>query len=283
MTREGPVGPARSIIARARRLAGSLRQRGESAGPPPELQQASTYSEPGNQWYYPPVAGPSSFLPDVVGTAPVELALEVLDRLSTDSYLDFVRSFYRKGISAFGRHWVYADINTVLLGLTRRLAPSSYLEIGVRRGRSMAMVVSQAPACRIVGFDLWVENYAGMENPGPRLVREEMARLGFTGELDFVDGDSKETVPRFFEQHPGEFFDIITVDGDHSTDGARRDLENVMPHLKLGGALVFDDISNQSHPSLLSVWKETVERDDRFVSYSFTEAGFGVGFAIRKS
>lgn len=282
MTRERSIGAARSIIGRARRFAGSLRGREESAGPPPELQPASTYSEPGNQWYYPPVAGPSSFLPDVVGTAPVELALEVLDRLSTDSYLDFVRSFYRKGISAFGRDWVYADINTVLLGLTRRLAPSSYLEIGVRRGRSMAMVISQAPACRIVGFDLWVENYAGMENPGPRLVREELARLGFAGKLDFIDGDSKDTIPRFFEQNPGDFFDIITVDGDHSTEGARRDLENVMPRVKIGGALVFDDISNQSHPSLLAVWNETVESDDRFVSYSFTEAGFGVGFAIRK-
>lgn len=283
MTREDPAGPARSMIRRAQRLAGRLRRSASSSGTPPELQQATTYSEPGNQWYYPPVAGPSSFLPDVVGTAPVELALEVLDRLSTDSYLDFVRNFYRKGISAFGSDWVYADINTVLLGLTRRLAPASYLEIGVRRGRSMAMVVSQAPACRIVGFDLWVENYAGMENPGPRLVRDELARLGFAGKLDFVDGDSRETVPRYFEQHPGEFFDIITVDGDHSTDGARRDLQNVMPRLKIGGALVFDDISNQSHPSLLSVWKETVERDNRFLSYSFTEAGFGVGFAIRKS
>jgi hypothetical protein len=271
----------------AKRLARLVRARpGSNAqlnGAVPALQAASTYSEPGNQWYRPPVAGPSSFLPDVVGTASVEHVLEVLDRLSTDSYLEFVRNFYKKGIAAFGRDWVYADINTVLLGLTRRLAPSSYLEIGVRRGRSMAMVASQAPTCRIIGFDLWVENYAGMENPGPQLVRHELARVGFTGELRFIDGDSKDTVPAFFEENPAEFFDIITVDGDHSPEGARRDLRNVMPHLKIGGVLVFDDISNHSHPWLLTVWKETVEKNDRFVSYSFTEAGFGVGFAIRKS
>ena len=283
MTPEKTTDASGSIISVARRLAHIVRGRPGSGGPTPDLQAESTYSEPGNQWYHPSLAGPSSFLPDVVGTAAVELALDVLDRLSTDSYLDFVRNFYRKGIATFGRDWVYADINTVLIGLARRLSPSSYLEIGVRRGRSMAMVVSQAPGCRIVGFDLWVENYAGMENPGPRLVREELANAGFVGELLFVDGDSRDTVPRYFEEHAAEFFDIITVDGDHSAEGARRDLENVMPRVKIGGALVFDDISNQSHPWLLSVWRETVERDDRFVSYSFTEAGFGVGFAIRRS
>ena len=37
-----------------------------------------------------------------------------------------------------------------------RLGVRDYLEIGVRRGRSMAMVASQAPDCSMLGFDLWV-------------------------------------------------------------------------------------------------------------------------------
>lgn len=114
---------------------------------------------------FPPLAGPASFLNDVVGAEPVTLALNVLDVLSPDSYLDFVRNFYKAGLANIGPTWVYADINTVLMGLARRLAAENYLEIGVRRGRSMAMVASQVPDCRIVGFDLWVDDYAGMENP----------------------------------------------------------------------------------------------------------------------
>lgn len=209
-----------------RRALGRLR--GTSPLPVPPLQRRSTYSEPANQWYFPPVAGPASFLPDVAGAEPVTLALNVLEVLSRDAYLDFVRNFYKAGLANIGPTWVYADINTVLMGLARRLCVESYLEIGVRRGRSMAMVASQVPDCRIVGFDMWVDYYAGMENPGPARVREELQRVGYAGSLEFVDGDSKETVPAYFAAHPSEYFDLITVDGDHSTDGARRDLQNVI-------------------------------------------------------
>jgi predicted O-methyltransferase YrrM len=266
-----------SVLRRALR-----RLQGKPSSPPAPLQARSTYAEAGNQWYFPPLSGPASFLNDVVGAEPVTRALSVLEVLSPDSYLDFVRNFYKAGLTNIGPTWVYADINTVLMGLARRLGAESYLEIGVRRGRSMAMVASQMPDCRIVGFDMWVDDYAGMENPGPAHVREELKRVGYAGNLEFVDGDSKDTVPAYFAAHPNEYFDLITVDGDHSTEGARRDLQNVIPRLKIGGALVFDDISNQSHPTLASVWKSEVEDDSRFASYSFSDVGFGVGFAIRR-
>ncbi len=254
---------------------------GHTRGPTPPVQPNTTYVEAGNQWYYPAIAGPSSYLPDVIGAAPVRSATEILEKLSSDSYLEFVKNFYRAGLKTFGDNWVYADINTVLVGLTRRMNVASYLEIGVRRGRSMAMVALNAPSCRIVGFDLWIADYAGMDNPGPDYVRGELARLGYQGNLDLVAGDSRETVPQWFASHAGEFFDLITVDGDHSTDGAQTDLENVLPRLKVGGALVFDDISNQSHANLAGVWREFLQRHANLSGHSFTEVGFGVGFAIR--
>jgi predicted O-methyltransferase YrrM len=211
----------------------------------------------------------------------VRSAAQILEKLSSDSYLEFVKRFYRAGLETFGDNWVYADINTVLIGLTQRLRIDSYLEIGVRRGRSMAMVTTSSPECRIVGFDLWIADYAGMDNPGPDYVKKELARLGYHGDLELVAGDSRQTVPDWFGKHPEEFFDLITVDGDHSTEGANTDLENVLPRLKIGGALVFDDISNQSHANLAAVWKEFLARHTNLSGYSFTEVGFGVGFAIR--
>lgn len=248
---------------------------------PAPTQPNTTYVEPGNQWYYPAVAGPSSYLPDVVGAIPVRTAANILEDLSSDSYLEFVKKFYRVGLETFGDNWVYADINTALIGLAQRMKVESYLEIGVRRGRSMAMVATSSPNCRIVGFDLWIADYAGMENPGPDYVRNELTRLEFRGAIELVAGDSSQTVPAWFAAHPEEFFDLITVDGDHSTEGAVTDLENVLPRLKIGGALVFDDISNQSHANLAGVWKEFLERHPNLSGYSFTEVGFGVGFAIR--
>jgi len=88
--------------------------RGMPSPPPAPLQPRSTYAEAGNQWYYPPLAGPQSFLNDIAGAEPVTRALKVLDVLSTDAYLDFVRNFYKTGLANIGPSWIYADINTVL-------------------------------------------------------------------------------------------------------------------------------------------------------------------------
>ena len=249
----------------------------------PPAAAANSYLAPGNQWYTPAVGGASSFVPSTVGGRVVREALQVLGHLSGDAYLAFVRDFYETGLERFGDNWCYADINTVLLGLAHVLRPASYLEIGVRRGRSLAMLTSKAPSCRIVACDLFIERYAGMENPGADWVRGELERLGFSGSLDFVVGDSAKVLPRYFAEHPEAYFDIITVDGDHTARGARADLTNVITRLKIGGALVFDDISNPSHPTLRGLWHDMIVSDGRFSTYTFDEVGFGVGFAIRKS
>jgi predicted O-methyltransferase YrrM len=236
-----------------------------------------------NQWYGPALAGASTFVPAVVGAGPVRDALKVLDRLSPDSYLEFVRGFYTEGLARFGDGWRYADISTVLLGLAGALRPSSYLEIGVRRGRSIAMVASKAPNCRVIACDLFVEDYAGMPNPGADLVRSELRRIGFSGPLEFVIGDSARVLPRYLADHPDDYFDLVTVDGDHSMFGAKADLVNVMPRVRIGGALVFDDIANPTFPVLRRVWDGIVVADRRFSAWTFDEVGFGVGFAIRKA
>ena len=236
------------------------------------------YVEEGNQWYHPVLGGPSTFVEDVSGIK----ALDVLRRLSPDQYLEFLVRYWRRGLEEFGASWAYADINTVLWGLSGRLGAERYLEIGVRRGRSMAMVAAQRPDCDLVGFDLWIEDYAGMANPGPSFVRDELRRIGHAGQIELVTGDSRVTVPEYFRRHPDRFFDLITVDGDHSASGAAADIENVVPRLKRGGALVFDDIANPAHPELREVWDRLVARRDRFSSWSFSELGFGIAFAIKR-
>lgn len=273
----------RSLLARvpgARALYGRWRPAG--ARPVAPAIGRMTHSEEGNQWYHPVLAGPSTFADDVAGMKAVRGALDVLDRLSPDQYLEVLARYCRRGLEEFGASWAYADINTVLWGLSGRLGVERYLEIGVRRGRSMAMVAAQRPRCLLTGFDLWIEGYAGMPNPGPDLVREELRRVGHVGTLDLVAGDSRVTVPEYFRRHPDRYFDLITVDGDHTADGAAADIENVMPRLKVGGALVFDDIANPAHPGLLEVWDRVVARSGRFACWSFSELGFGIAYAIKR-
>ena len=178
---------------------------------------------------------------------------EELSAADRDAYVDYVAAFTRAGATRSGAAWRYADITTVLAAASELLQPTSYLEIGVRRGRSMAVVARRAPACALVGVDLWNAGYAGIDNPGEEHVRAAIAATGHTGSLELISGDSHKVIPNLFSGQPRLSFDLITVDGDHSARGARADIESVVPRLRIGGALVFDDISHPAHPSLHAV------------------------------
>ena len=190
-------------------------------------------------------------------------------------------AFYRLAQAQFGRYWRCADLTTALWAAATLIRPSSYLEIGVRRGRSAAVVAATCPKCAIYGFDLWVADYAGAANPGPDFVRSELRAVGHQGGVVLMSGDSRNTVPAFLRTQPDLYFDLITVDGDHSLLGAATDLANTLPRLKVGGVVVFDDIS--AVPALRRVWEKVVKRDSRYAAWEFTDAGYGTAVAIRIS
>ena len=118
----------------------------------------------------------------------------------------------------------------------------------------MAQVAAHNPGCEIFGFDLWITPYAGVDNPGPEFVRQQMLAVGYSGRLRIISGPSRQTVPRFLEENPGMTFDIITVDGDHSDEGAWTDLKAVAPSVGPGGFLLFDDLLSPHH-TLYPIWK----------------------------
>lgn len=205
--------------------------------------------------------------------------ISVLEKLTPSDEHDVSAFYHRWGQAKFGDAWRYADITTVLRAAALFLRPHSYLEIGVRRGRSSAIVAATCPQCAIYGFDLWLPGYANDANPGPDFVRGELRAVGYRGDVTLISGDSKRTVPAFLRDHPELFLDLITVDGDHSVAGAAADLVNVLPRLKVGGIVVFDDIC--AAPLLTHVWRSLVEKDSRYVTWEFTDAGYGIAAAIR--
>jgi predicted O-methyltransferase YrrM len=208
-----------------------------------------------------------------------EFVMNLLKKLEQSNETEGQELFYLWGQGRFGEHWRYADSTTVLVAAAMAIRPKAYLEIGVRRGRSSAVVGALCPDCAIYGFDLWLPDYAGAPNPGPDFVRGELRKAGHTGPVTFTSGDSRTTVPGFLAQHLDLFFDVINVDGDHSVAGAARDLVNVLPRLKVGGVIVFDDIV--SAPELMRVWNWLVRQDDRYRAWEFTDAPAGIAAAIR--
>lgn len=247
----------------------------------PFQNQTTFIEKDGTHWYEPILVGPSTFTQACTSAKTVIAVSSIIEKLTPDRYLSFNLNYYKAGLERFADQWRYADINTFLYGICSNISVDSYLEIGVRRGRSMSIVAALHPKVNIVGFDMWLPNYAGNENPGPDFVRQELAKIGFEGKLELISGNSHKTVPEYFRKNPNAYFDLITVDGDHTIRGARQDLETVIPRLKIGGVLVFDDICNPDHTYLKKVWEKVIGNRSQFQTYSFEELGYGVAFAIR--
>lgn len=163
--------------------------------------------------------------------------------------------------------------------LARQIVPASFLEVGVRRGWSTAAVVLASPQCEICAFDEWHENYGGAANPGPEFVTSELAKFGYSKPITFVSGDSHKTLPAFFSDNPNKMFDMILVDGDHSVDGAMQDLRDTMPHINVGGVMVFDDIVDCE--GLQEVWDSLKNTYPNFRYFSYRNSKPGVAFAVR--
>jgi hypothetical protein len=236
------------------------------------------------EWYPPVMVGAGALGDSIARDCRRYLgqATELLKRLEPDAYVQFLMDYYKFGLERHGADWGYVDIVTAVLGLAENLKPASYLEIGVRRGRSVCALASVRPDAHIAMFDMWVQNYAGMDNPGPAHVNAELDKIGHTGKREFVDGNSHETLKRYFADNPDMYFDLITVDGDHSNMGAAEDIADVLPRLSIGGAILFDDTGNPNVAGLGEVWRRMLVENPRFSAFTYSDVGYGVGFAIRK-
>lgn len=232
---------------------------------------------------------------------------DLMGRLTPDPLItDIIVNIVRSG---------QIELRALVAWMSRQLQPSTYLEIGVRRGFSMAAVAARCLAVEIYGFDMWLRNYVGVPNPGPRFVRDELQRLGYAGKLHLISGDSHKTLPAFFRApgaglwqrlqmdltlpHRPSKFDLIVVDGDHSLLGAYQDLCDTLPRVRVGGALIFDDIAPDlmnadmkalqkelgadpyEWESLLGVWHAVQPRFANFRYFDYTQTSPGMGLAVR--
>lgn len=127
-----------------------------------------------------------------------------------------------------------------------KAAPKSYLEIGVDGGMSLEPLLMFHRPERIVLSDIWNPEYCQHGHNSHAHIAAMLSRLGVDlRDVTFLDGDSKVTIPTLKET-----FDLITVDGDHSAEGALVDLQNTWPLLNEGGLLLFDDTNHPEYPWL---------------------------------
>ncbi len=171
-----------------------------------------------------------------------------------DPYYDTVR------IEAMRRAGRRVQKGLFEIWLFRRTPGSVILEIGTRTGLSLVNKLGHMPpGRRTTAFclDLFVEQGS------PSVVRDNLRRLSIDdGDVHFLVGDSKELMPALLREFPELRFDHALVDGSHDRDDAYADLCNVIPYLRSGGYLVFDDAGPTAEGivghDLIDVWERAM-------------------------
>lgn len=97
----------------------------------------------------------------------------------------------------------------------RQAQPKVIAEIGVRAGYSALAMLLAAPEARYIGFEADQGTFGGVQGFTAAAVPRVLA--GFKHELRFVDSQNLSRID--------DVVDFFHVDGDHSYDGALRDLE----------------------------------------------------------
>jgi predicted O-methyltransferase YrrM len=129
------------------------------------------------------------------------------------------------------------DEAALLFGLVRSLGPATIAELGRYKGGSTVVIAAaMAEGSELWSYDLHV---GGADAPpGDELDRElsdALARLGLSDGVRLLVADTRTADP------PPTPCDLVFVDGDHSYEGARADVERWRGFLRPGGHMLFHD------------------------------------------
>ena len=127
------------------------------------------------------------------------------------------------------------------------------LEVGVNAGHGALLALSSNPALQYYGVDLMSHAYAA---ECVDFLKDE-----FPGRVHLFPGDSREVLPRLADRRDELAFDIMHVDGGHTSEVCLADMSNCIRLAggKRGRHLLLDDV----HASwIFDVYCEFVSRGD---------------------
>lgn len=122
-----------------------------------------------------------------------------------------------------GQFSVY-DIEILVPCLKKLKAGDVYLEVGVDRGRSLSVA------------DMVADYGVILEGVDINKTEELEDLLSKVERLIFYHEDSLELAKRYERK-----ISVLFIDGNHSYDGCKADIEAWLPHMKKGGVVLFHD------------------------------------------
>jgi predicted O-methyltransferase YrrM len=161
------------------------------------------------------------------------------------------------------------------------LRPKRLLEIGTAGGGTLFMITRAVDPQALVisvdlpagmwggGYPLWKSGvYRGMALPGQR--------------VELVRGDSHapQSLERVRAILGAEQLDFLFIDGDHTYEGVKKDLEMYGPLVRKGGIIGFHDI--EPHPSgnggdVPRFWREVAQTREVQEFVENPNGGYGIG------
>ncbi len=127
-----------------------------------------------------------------------------------------------------------------------------YIEVGTFVGHSAEAVLS---TCKVRQAIL-IDNFSLQLNGEKQSKQKVEQRLSpYDGLFEVVEGDSRVLLPRFSRR-----YDIGFVDGDHTDEGCRIDMDNMLPLLRDDGVMFVHDMLNPDFENLRIV-AETFARE----------------------
>jgi cephalosporin hydroxylase len=170
---------------------------------------------------------------------------------------------------------------TRLLELMKELDPKFILEIGTCSGGSLFMISRMANRnAHIVSVDLPGGNFGAGYPPWKIPLFESFAREGQSISLIRGDSHSEETFQTAKLALRGNKLDLLFIDGDHTYDGVRKDLEMYSTLVRKGGVVALHDISDDRDPQagVHLLWSEVKDRYDTVEIINDKEQGWaGIG------
>ena len=93
--------------------------------------------------------------------------------------------------------------------------------------------------------------------------KEFFSQEGLNTVGEFILGDANEVAKTWDKGELG----LIFIDGDHSYEGCKKDIESWLPFLKQGGYMLFHDYDLPTSPGVVRAVDELVKNSNKFIDF----------------